>query len=211
MFPAALSLLLPITCAILCAVNPNPPNVALKVNKLTQWAPPSTLPPPATHFLEQPLDLLGHSRRRGRYPAPQNEIDSFPRATATEWQRFRVGKGSLGPARAVHHHVCTFAEGIRSKSFLDFHRNVRRGLAHMALSGDSNIKGRIARQPDPELLQGWKTENRTVIFIRHGVRAARIPTCSLPLPCTLSRSIELNLAVSPGALPCALAHVIATP
>lgn len=48
-------------------------------------------------------------------------------------------------------------------------RTFIRGLAHMAMSGDSRIKGRIARQPDPDLLRGWKTENRTVIFIRHGM------------------------------------------
>ena len=48
MFPAALSLLLPITCAVLCAVNPNPPSMALKVNKLTQCENPFSPSPPPT-------------------------------------------------------------------------------------------------------------------------------------------------------------------
>jgi hypothetical protein len=38
----------------------------------------------------------------------------------------------------------------------------------MALSTDSNVQRRLLREPDPNLLKGWPTENRTVILIRHG-------------------------------------------
>lgn len=38
----------------------------------------------------------------------------------------------------------------------------------MVLSSDNNVHKKILREPDPDLLGGWKTENKTVVFIRHG-------------------------------------------
>lgn len=44
-----------------------------------------------------------------------------------------------------------------------------RGLVQMALSTEGHsARHLIDSEPDPSLLEGWKTEARTVVFVRHG-------------------------------------------
>ena len=43
-----------------------------------------------------------------------------------------------------------------------------RGLCQMALSTEGRGACDLAREPDARLLEGWVTEARTVVFVRHG-------------------------------------------
>jgi len=43
-----------------------------------------------------------------------------------------------------------------------------RGLMQMVLSTEGHAARRLDCEPDPSLLQGWATEHRTVVFVRHG-------------------------------------------
>lgn len=43
-----------------------------------------------------------------------------------------------------------------------------RGLCQMALSSEGRGARDLAREPDARLLEGWETETRTVVFVRHG-------------------------------------------
>ena len=43
-----------------------------------------------------------------------------------------------------------------------------RGLVQMVLSTEGSGARRLEREPDPSILQGWVTETRDVVFIRHG-------------------------------------------
>lgn len=43
-----------------------------------------------------------------------------------------------------------------------------RGIVQMALSTEGHGARNLAREPDACLLEGWATEERTVVFVRHG-------------------------------------------
>lgn len=43
-----------------------------------------------------------------------------------------------------------------------------RGLVQMVFSTEGRGARRLDREPDPSLLEGWATETRTVVFVRHG-------------------------------------------
>jgi hypothetical protein len=43
-----------------------------------------------------------------------------------------------------------------------------KGLLHMFLTSETDVDSRLKWFPDPDIIEGWPTESRRIIFIRHG-------------------------------------------